>query len=338
LRSASRVVTRRRKSKRAAAAAAAAAAAPAVKKRGSPGRGGRCRAAAVRRNGFELLDQDCRVRVLEFLEPDDLAEAAMACRQLRDDCRHESLPRGPRTAVIRIPPKCPRRHRVGRIGACLIRMAAVTLPDGRRKFHNFPRLRIVDPHRKVPNTKFLWPSPRPTIEEITALDWSGREEPGSDCPERYLRDERSQIAMVLPNLREVDFSHAFSQDCLRYPSTMRYSLEKVTWHGHRFRVQVDGRQLGRCRSLREVHMDGSCFEAPDDEPRLFVQVRDRLERVSVRGARWMPPSGRPSRKVTQVMLIDFVRNAPNLRWFRSDLSPRNVARLRRERPDVTFVS
>jgi hypothetical protein len=38
------------------------------------------------------------------------------------------------------------------------------------------------------------------------------------------------------------------------------------------------------------------------------------------------------------VLIRFVRNAPNLRWFRSDLTPENVAMLKAERPDVTFVA
>jgi hypothetical protein len=42
--------------------------------------------------------------------------------------------------------------------------------------------------------------------------------------------------------------------------------------------------------------------------------------------------------MSQEMLMDFVRSAPSLQWFRSDLTPENVAMLQRERPGVTFAS
>jgi hypothetical protein len=43
----------------------------------------------------------------------------------------------------------------------------------------------------------------------------------------------------------------------------------------------------------------------------------------------------------QVALMKFVRHATKLKWFRSDLTPANVAKLKQElsqqrRPDVTF--
>jgi hypothetical protein len=38
------------------------------------------------------------------------------------------------------------------------------------------------------------------------------------------------------------------------------------------------------------------------------------------------------------MLIKMVRLHPTLRWLRSDLSEENVAMLKQERPEITFVS
>lgn len=41
--------------------------------------------------------------------------------------------------------------------------------------------------------------------------------------------------------------------------------------------------------------------------------------------------------VTQGMLIKMVRHHATLRWLRSDLSKENVAMLKRERPEISFV-
>jgi hypothetical protein len=42
--------------------------------------------------------------------------------------------------------------------------------------------------------------------------------------------------------------------------------------------------------------------------------------------------------ITQGMLMKMVQLSPTLRWLRSNLTNENVEILRRERPDVTFVS
>ena len=40
----------------------------------------------------------------------------------------------------------------------------------------------------------------------------------------------------------------------------------------------------------------------------------------------------------QEVIVKMVRNRPQLRWLRSDLTPENVAMLQQERPEITFVS
>jgi 3-phenylpropionate/cinnamic acid dioxygenase small subunit len=119
------------------------------------------------------LPDVCRLRILGFLLLDDLAEAAIVCKQFRDDCMDESLPQEG-TAVLRIPRSCAHEDRVERLRTRLVAMAAATSPDGQRKFHNFSRIRIVDPHRDVSH-RVRWQRhyQRPfatTIPEITALD------------------------------------------------------------------------------------------------------------------------------------------------------------------------
>lgn len=76
---------------------------------------------------------------------------------------------------------------------------------------------------------------------------------------------------------------------------------------------------------------------------LFDGCRLSLQRVSFKNFRYhddetsyAPRSEYPA--VPQVGLIKFFRRTPTLKWFRSDLTPENVAMLHRERPDVTFVS
>ena len=42
--------------------------------------------------------------------------------------------------------------------------------------------------------------------------------------------------------------------------------------------------------------------------------------------------------VPQSILMDFVRMNKKLRWIKCDLTPENVAVMKAERPEVTFVS
>lgn len=92
-------------------------------------------------------------------------------------------------------------------------------------------------------------------------------------------------------------------------------------------------------------MDGACFyvraslEPGRRDACILLSSRDTLEKVSIRDACFRrksdPAEGQP---IPQEALINFVRRAPNLQWFRSDLAPESAALLRKERPDVMFVS
>jgi hypothetical protein len=233
-------------------------------------------------------------------------------------------------------------------------MASATTPDGRCKFEKFSRLRILDLHK--PDNWFSqareygsYLSGTATVPEVTALEWQGEMQDAALAVEDYpflgsmffsMEDWLyKDLPRILPNLREVDFSGALEYETL---TTLLYRcklLEKVTWHNrieHSF--SVEGWLFQECQNLRELFLDGARFKSGyySDGSELLHSCSRGLRRVSVKGARC---EGRYSLSLmSQEMLIDFVRSAPSLQWFRSDLTPENVAMLQRERPGVTFAS
>jgi hypothetical protein len=133
------------------------------------------------------------------------------------------------------------------------------------------------------------------------------------------------------------------------------SLEQLTWRGHYRGEGLSGSRLSRFPNLREVNMDGACFHGGSqvysvsvlydeqfENEFLFWLICDRVERVSIKEVRYVHNGIEPT-PIPQEGLIKFVRRAPKLRWFRSDLTPSNVAMLKQElseqeRPEISFES
>ena len=96
--------------------------------------------------------------------------------------------------------------------------------------------------------------------------------------------------------------------------------------------------MSSATNLKEIYMDGAQFyddDLPyarafenDDTPDIFLfhQCSSTvLERISIRNAR-DGCGGNIGSTITQKMLMKFIRKAPpSLRWFRSDLTPANMA-------------
>jgi hypothetical protein len=94
-------------------------------------------------------------------------------------------------------------------------------------------------------------------------------------------------------------------------------------------------------------MDGACFIDPRGRQNLFGYLQGDLERVSIKGARWIRHKGAVPAPIPQATLIRFVKKEGKesrwlgpmrLKWFRSDLTPENVAMLQVEHPAITFAS
>jgi hypothetical protein len=339
---------------------------------------------------WELLPPRLRLGILAFLDPEDLGSAAVLSRQFRDDCLHPSLPQE-RTAVVRVPfpgvlslgaPDAGCEDTGLKILARLAAMAAAILPDGRRKFHKFSRLRVVDPHQGIRRPVqedsdyqweydgiswghggYVWGFPVATvIQEIVALDWSlarGAAAPPRGQP-RMWNGEEHVLAEVLPNLREVAFAGSvFPVPLECVASSYSDRLEKITWP-ECVSLHFDGRELEDCRRLRELYVDGACFDTAsfdiydedmyDDnqlpDPRyelpFLYHLPPTLERVSLKGAQVRCRTNVPTRPtrgpIPPATLYMFARNRPNLLWLRSDFSPETISLLKWERPWVAFVS
>ncbi|OEU11632.1 hypothetical protein FRACYDRAFT_244750 [Fragilariopsis cylindrus CCMP1102] len=152
------------------------------------------------------------------------------------------------------------------------------------------------------------------------------------------------LIKILPNLREINLSHiCTSTDVLYNVSNQCPYLEKVTWNNIRYYtndacVGMSGWDMRTAKNLKEIIMDNSEFQFDLDIIRkdrfLFYCCSNALERVSISNAtRYILNNPLP-----QSVLINFVRNVPTLRWFRSDLTEESKNMLRLERPDIEFLN
>ena len=81
------------------------------------------------------------------------------------------------------------------------------------------------------------------------------------------------------------------------------------------------------------------LDSNDYEIFLFQYCCKHLKCVSLLNVYWYryrPCSS--SADIVQQVLMKFVRNAPSLRWFQSQLTPENIAMLRLERREILFLN
>jgi hypothetical protein len=222
-------------------------------------------------------------------------------------------------------------------------MEQATTVGGRRKFDMFSRLKIVNPHLVVRagSGSIVRPGcPRIVIPQIKSLDLSlkafavpTQDSSLPDLDRQYLFFE---AILDLPSLEHLDLSNwREGKTAWGALPFLNNRLNKLTWH--RLVLSSDESLLQRCPGLSEVSMDGGRICVGDEEEEekcIFLAIRNELKRVSIKGSRL---GFRPA-PIPQTVLIAFVRNAPKLNWFRSDLTPDNVAMLKGERPDITFVA
>jgi hypothetical protein len=115
-------------------------------------------------------------------------------------------------------------------------------------------------------------------------------------------------------------------------------------------IGLSGEELSafRCVTYLSVESASICIDDAVESPMLpleddahpeylFHASNQPLERVSFEDLTycWGSLDDMP---LPQGALVKFVRRTPTLKWFKSHLTPENVALLRTERPDVTFAS
>jgi hypothetical protein len=179
------------------------------------------------------------------------------------------------------------------------------------------------------------------------------------------------LSLLVPNLKEIDMSltsltslgvawlaeHNPNLECIRWNHSLIWPINH-----HAYDI------LRACRNLKELHIDDArlLFTPPrrtrrtaeinldhnagendnnqnnDNAAELDVEEMwtslaessQNIERVSCRRSKWYQNS--KFRTFSQESLMRFVRNAPNLKWFRSDLTAENIAILKEERPNIVF--
>jgi Leucine-rich repeat (LRR) protein len=192
------------------------------------------------------------------------------------------------------------------------------------------------------------------LTKVTVLDLS-------DCPHDAnvmvgLYIACNGLALILPNLRELDLSYlpatwnvvpveAFCRSCPQ--------LTKFTWNGSCTDLNLSGQDFDHSPNLAELYVDGALFtdfvndrrawgeEWVDDTDTACYMLMEcaPLERLSIKNTSLTSVSyyAQEAQPVSQEIIMKFVRHTPTLRWLRSDLTEENVAILHQERPNVKFV-
>ncbi|KAG7359587.1 F-box domain containing protein [Nitzschia inconspicua] len=171
------------------------------------------------------------------------------------------------------------------------------------------------------------------------------------------------LSLLVPNLKEIDMSltsltslgvawlaeHNPNLECIRWNQSLIWPINHHTYD-----------ILKACRNLKELHIDDArLLFTPPRRTRATLEIGDNehnnasvseldaeemwaslaqssrcIERVSCRRSKWYQNS--KFRTFSQESLMRFVRSAPKLQWFRSDLTAENIAILTNERPGVVF--
>jgi hypothetical protein len=295
----------------------------------------RPRANSSEQSRFGCILKDCRIHVLSFLDENDLSSVAQVNRQFRDDSKHSSLSQS-RTAII----EC--HHNSLEL---LIKKLVQMQTSG--KFCRFHKIKLLNPQHVGKPGKLRISQIRRLVGRVRLTDVTSLDMSIEPCYLAYLSKNNSEVracvpkalCLLLPNLRQVNMSNvSVKQSMLSDLARHCKHLESITCRCNM--VYITGYDLRSSVRLEELLMDDSIF-FPEAEPfhepaRIFEFCNRHIERVSIKNIRYYHQYR--LWPVSQGSLIDFVRDTPNLKWFRSDLTPNNIALLEAERPEVTFVS
>lgn len=287
---------------------------------------------------YQGISKDLRLRILSYASPFDLAEFACVSRQSRLDCRDPTLPQE-RWAVI---------SSSGSIYDLLYKLKAGEM-QGRFQRFRYLKLRnanlLLRENTEVVRQIFG----RNRIRGVTRLDMSLSTNTRTKKERQVAACVPKSMAKIMPHLKEVDLSNInVSQSAISDFAKRCPLLEMFHWHNCKYASAfVTGQDFKACRNLKEIHMNDANFYASqyqiaameedgDKVACLFYFVRETLERVSIQNAA-CHSYGQKSKPVTQKALMKFVRSAPNLKWFQSDLTLDNIAILQVERPGIVFL-
>jgi hypothetical protein len=294
---------------------------------------------------YDWLDEDSRIYVLSYLSPADLAEACLVSAQFSRDCFHSSLPAVERAVTLALPK-----------GVWYAGFATDVLRM-RRELHGMARRRS-SIGRSLQTLRAVRSPPRPQSEGLP----SRRRDAEAACSfvvpgitgldlTDFTYGELAAEALVphLPDLRHMELRGFDSINWLtRLPfAGVTERVRSLSFIAGTF--SLPGEVLSAFRCITDLSVDASTIsldsavESPTNpledaaHPEYLLHACNQpLERVSFKDVTYT--WGALCDELPQGAQVKFVRRTPTLKWFKSDLTPENVALLRAERPDVTFAS
>jgi hypothetical protein len=298
------------------------------------------------------VNDDCLILILSYLSTVDLNNSIPFCNQrLREARSHESLNQT-RTATIVLSQGSSAENLFDR---------TVNNNWNEQLQGNFTHLKIVGLERLQHTRPAFLRDWRNTIlgvvqlTGITSLDMACN--PSDNVVQGRLDwTTVFPLALIFPNLTQVDLSYAniaLPDNLCGFFCKYCPTLTRLSWNGcQRHSLNMSGGAFSNVARITELHLDDTRFlrydersmrrfsSAEDDDEDFFLfRTCLHLERLSMKNARFTLLYDEDEiRPESQDFLVKMVRRHPTLRWLRSDLTDENVAMLKQERPEITFVS
>jgi len=300
---------------------------------------------------FMSLPISVRIYILDFLDPESLRESTLVSKQLYLECN------GPGIEVIPVFRISPIAMCVGSTQNFLQNMSDYQQDDEtNRKLQRYCHMEVIDIN------KFNYIIGHALLQKIRKNDirMNGIVLLNISLPYSSLQPRLCELppscslaialSGIVPNLRELNLSNtcgssgtvlqSFSENCPW--------LEKITCNNND-NIYADGSEIQSATNLKEIIMDDCKFVSYLKNPIIINNTTaflfhcwssKVLERVSILNARYRISGGNSDELILQNAIIKYIRNGapPSLRWFRSELSQKNMDMLQSEQPRILFLN
>jgi hypothetical protein len=282
---------------------------------------------------FDNLNTDCIVHIMSYLFRDDMDTVAICNRTCRE-ARNNEIFDQTRTGIIVVT----ENSSIDSINNAITNGGWNTIFSGNRtrlKIIGFERLQLVGIGDDIAQ-----------LTGVTSLDLSLPDD-GLDLEvdSRYVR----KLIQMCPNVADIDLSHVKVSHGVHVVWNACLNSTRVSWKGCRGLLVcgMSSRHAGM-----EVNLSDAVFRSGNlqrtamtvygtddhDESTYLLRYCPELRRLDIKNASWRCNGMNGREDLPQDIIIKMVRHHPNLVWLRSDLTSENVAMLKRERPEITFVS
>ena len=292
---------------------------------------------------LSLRDHDCFLVILSFLNWEDLNSFSLVSKQCYETRNHSSLDQT-RSGTISLGTRVSNAMQLMQVSR---EKQWPTIFSGKRKHLRLFGLHHLSTDIDAFDNDFV--DNASPLTGVTTLDCSVDRKrvhrPGLAKFENYIDTGLTHgftLSLLFPNLVEMDMSYLpLTLLGVAWILENNSKLKVLRWnHAVIWPINADTCELLKaCTNLKELYLDSARMLFCDIHGTDYLweslsEYGVHLEKVSLRGARKCH-LGKLS-ALSQESLMKFVRHAPSLKWFRSGLTPENVATLKKEFPHITF--